>query len=177
MVFSLPADLPEDWVDNIGMVEDADYLNKVGIMGNAIKAALLAIVNGSDEAVVATNETCSSSTYGNLATTGPAVTGVQIGSSGKALVIVRCKTTWGSGSAVTGFMSFAASGANTIAAADTRSAAHFFGFGGAEAVTICSAFLLKGLSAGATDFTAKFRVPPSTSASFSDRGLIVIPFP
>lgn len=43
----LPDDLPTDWVDNIGMVEDAAFLNKLGGNVNAIAG----VVNGLADAV------------------------------------------------------------------------------------------------------------------------------
>lgn len=174
MAFTFPADLPEDWVDDIGMIEDADFLNHVGDLGNALKAAILAIVNGADSAFVATAESTSSASYTDLTTTTDSVTAT-IGSSGKALVFLRAQAS-GAASAKAMFMSFALSGANTVAASDAFSCNNQ----GASALTpdssISAMFLLKNLAAGSTTFKAKYRTTAGI-ANFYNRHFAVIPFP
>ena len=46
MAFSLPSDLATNWADNVGMIENAAYLNAVAAMNNSLKAALVSTVNG-----------------------------------------------------------------------------------------------------------------------------------
>ncbi|MDV6979667.1 hypothetical protein [Mycobacterium intracellulare] len=172
MAFTLPADLPEDWVDNIGMVEDADYLNKVGGMGNAIKAALLALVTGATQAFVSTAEATIGQTYADLPTTTDSVT-VMIGSSGKALVLISAHFVNLGGN---GFMSYAMSGANTAPASDGKSAQLESAINGAPG-SIFTAVLETGLSAGSTTFKLKYRSGTTNNPTLSQRRIIVIPFP
>jgi len=35
MAFSLPSDLPTNWADNVGMIENAAFLNSLGTLNNA----------------------------------------------------------------------------------------------------------------------------------------------
>lgn len=172
MTFTLPADLPEDWVDNIGMVEDADYLNKVGGMGNAIKAALLAIVSGATGAVVAASESTTSTSYVDLTTTTDSVAAT-IGASGKALVIMSALFTTGPGG--THYMGYAMSGANTAAATDAKCVAAWTTVNTAQ-VSASGVFLETGLTPGSTTFKAKYKSNVNGCA-FSNRRLAVIPFP
>lgn len=176
MAFTLPSDLPEDWVDDIGMIEDADFLNDVGDLGNAVKAALLHIVSGATGAVVATSESTSSTSYVDLTTATDTVT-TTIGASGKALVILSANL-WNSGASQASFMSFAMSGANTAAADDSlaimqRTQAVGQTFAGA----VSGVFLLTGLTAGSTTFKAKYRSGSSSTSNFQYRRIAVIPFP
>lgn len=174
MAFTLPADLPVDWVDNIGMVEDADFLNKVGAMDNALKAALLAIVNGAAVTTVATSETTTSGTYTDLTTTADSVT-VTIGASGKALVIFSAETSVSAGSSR---MSYAMSGANTAPATDAKSATFHAQVGAAQDGTLIRAYMETGLTPGSTTFKPKFRSAIDTSTkTFLNRQIIAIPFP
>lgn len=175
MAFTLPADLPEDWVDDIGMIEDADFLNDVGDMANALKAAMLVLVNGSASATVSTQESTTSTTYTDLATTTDQVT-VTVGASGKAIIILSADMS-GNNTSARARMGFAMSGSNTAAASDTFAAAQriiatsvqYFG-------TTTKIMLLTGLSAGSTTFKAKYRIDLG-SGFFQDRSIIVIPFP
>lgn len=174
MAFTLPADLPEDWVDDIGMIEDADFLNSVGDLSNAIKAALLHIVGGATTASVATQENTSSTSYVDLATTTDTVTAT-IGASGKALVFLSADIN--NSSSAAGYMSFAMSGANTAAASDAMAImARAFVSSGNFTNTVGVPLLLTGLSAGSTVFKAKYRASSGT-AQFQYRRIAVIPFP
>jgi hypothetical protein len=116
-------------------------------------------------ATVATSQTGAGTAYGDLATVGPAVT---VTTGAKALVIVKCGY-FNSGGNQT-FMSFAVSGATTLAAADARAISiqsasqHHWG----------AAFLLTALTPGSNTFTAKYRVAAGTG-TWADRDLIVIP--
>ena len=74
MAFTLPDDLPTNWQDDVGMIEDADYLNAVGEMNNSIKDALTALVDGAKSAYVATQESTTSTSYADLAPGRPGAT-------------------------------------------------------------------------------------------------------
>lgn len=172
MAFSLPADLATNWADNVGMIENAAYLNSVGTLNNANKAALNAIVNGAASVVVATGEATTSATYTDLTTTTDTVT-VTIGNSGMALVLLYCSVLNAGGYS---YMSYAVSGATTSAAADTKA----WQYGAAIAsigASFGATFLETGLAAGSTTFKLKYRTTSSSNNTFSNRRIAVIPFP
>lgn len=142
--------------------------------GNALKAQAISptqLNTGALSAVVLTSETTSSTSYADLATTTDTVT-VTIGSNGLALVIISSDMVNNTNNDFT-FVTFAASGANTIAASDTRSfsakvptaSGEFSGSWG---------YLATGLSAGSTVFKMKYRVNAGTG-TFSNRYISVIP--
>lgn len=134
---------------------------------SAILAVAAALQNKKPSAgadYVAASENRTTTTYGDLATVGPTVT-VNVGESGCVLVALATALGNGGGYAQ---MSFAASGANTVAASDTR----------AIAVTgttqrIGSTFLLTGLLPGITTITAKYNATAGT-ANFFDRRVAAV---
>ena len=173
MAFSLPTDLATNWADNVGMVENADYLNKVGAMNNAIKAALLGTVNGTAQAVVATQETTTTTSYTDLTTTTDTVT-VTIGNSGMAMVLLYSAIGNSTAGAIS-YVSFAVSGANTIAASDTTCLYFQIASGAGNAGAMGTMFFLTGLATGSTTFKMKYRVSSGTG-NWSNRRIAVIPF-
>lgn len=171
MAFSLPADLSTSWADNVGMIENAAYLNAVGALNNANKAALNTIVNGAATATVATSETTTSTSYVDLTTTSDTVT-VTIGNSGMALVLLQ---SLGSNTGGTNYIGFALSNGNTVAAADGY-AIVLSGHASGVQTQVGVPFLLTGLTAGSTTFKMKYRVSAGTG-TFANRRISVIPFP
>ena len=173
MAFSLPADLATNWADNVGMIENAAYLNAVGDMNNKLKAAINGTVNGTAQAVVATSESTSSATYADLATTTDTVT-VTIGPSGMALVLIYAyfsNTQWNA------MMSYAISGANTAAASDTKCLNFRNQPAGSQDGAFGGTFLETGLSTGSTTFKLKYRAGGSGGTmTFANRRIAVIPF-
>ena len=154
---------------------DASFNDGTGIADNAILNRHLSsqIVTPNElnldpsSQYVAADQTTTSVTYANLATTGPAAT-VTIGANGLALVL------FGAGlytTAAQKYMSVAVSGATTTAAADTEAIrkddASF-------TITQSRQHLFTGLAAGSTTFTAKYRVASGTGNFFA-RYLIAIP--
>lgn len=114
-------------------------------------------------ATVATSETTTSTTYTDLATTTDTIT-VTVGASGIVQVAV---TAWMKASTVDAdaFVSFAVSGANTLAADDRRCTGMSTPSGGGHQST--GVVLLTGLTAGSTTFTMKYRVSGSTGTFFN----------
>jgi hypothetical protein len=123
---------------------------------------------------VAASEATTSLAYVDLTTIGPAVT-LTVPASGRVLVSVTSGMTGSSGS-VSCFMSFATTGANSVAAADANS------------VTLASGTLqrasassvLSGLTPGSTTFTGKFKREGgggSGSCTFVNRSIMAIPLP
>lgn len=150
----------------------AQGLNEAAQGVNATAAAINAIVGGTVGAIVATGESTASTSYTDLTTTTDSVT-VTIGSSGKALVLMSVAI---SGSGGAGWMAYALSGANTVAATDAKGisfwqpASHSEGRSGI--------FLETGLSPGETVFKAKYRATnASYTQTFTNRRIAVIPFP
>lgn len=120
-------------------------------------------------ATVATSQSTSSTTFGDLATVGPTVT-LTTGTS--ALVILTCAIN--SGTALeAGLMSFAVSGATTIAVNANNSLEVIMGTGGDGAQL--SAAIPVTLTAGSNVFTAKYATGNGNSVSFTNRTLSVIP--
>lgn len=114
-----------------------------------------------------------SATYVDLATAGPSVT-TYIGPSGKALVFLS--TYCNSAAGITGWMSFALSGANTAAASDIR-AAHQWAQSSNLLTTMSRIVQVEGLLQGGTTFTAKYRKDGTgADPGFANRSLVVIPF-
>lgn len=120
-------------------------------------------------AYVATDETTTSASYTDLATTTDTVTAT-IGSSGNALVVMSSYM----GNDIAGgweYMSYALSGANTRAAADSRALAHNTGNYGQG--ILGAVFPETGLTPGATTFKLKYKA--SSTAHFKYRRIAVIP--
>jgi hypothetical protein len=124
---------------------------------------------------VATSQTTASTTYTDLATVGPSVT-VTIPASGKALVTVTGSLTNATNAAQSN-MGFAITGATTQAASDTQ--ALVVKNGGAQAILVqgSATFFISGLNTGSTTFTAKYRVSASSTGTFVNRSIIVVPLP
>jgi hypothetical protein len=119
---------------------------------------------------VATSQTTNSTTFVNLTTTGPTVT-VNVSSAGTAVVTVTALE----GASVAGdscYMSFAVSGATTVAAADAQSLVETSGQQQASAT-----FVVTGLHAGSNTFTAKYTSnAAANTCHFANRSLIVTPY-
>lgn len=144
------------------------------ITNGAVTASKLA--TGAAAATVATSETTSSITFANLATVTDTVT-VTIGANGLALVSISSYMTNNTTDGFT-LVTFEASGANTIAAADSN-AIIWQTQGGNHVVRFGNTVLLTGLAAGSTTFKMKYRVQTGGSGSgtgtFLDRKISVVP--
>lgn len=122
------------------------------------------------QASVATSQTTTSLTYTDLAT----VVSVTIVTGTQAKVTVGCQasnSTAGSGA----LMSFAVSGATTVAAADNRAFGPVLISGAAPNVIGSRTFLVTGLTAGTNVFTPKCRAVTGGTAAFQDRQIFVEP--
>jgi len=119
---------------------------------------------------VNTSESTSSTSYTDLATSGPAVTTT---TSDRALIVItsRCSNNTTSQNS---HASYAVSGATTISANDNFSLA-FTSSAANEIVQASFAWIDTNLNAGSNTFTMKYRAGANT-ATFSRRTLSVIPF-
>jgi hypothetical protein len=123
-------------------------------------------------ASVTTAETTSATTYGNLTTLGPAQT-VTVPADGKVLLSVASGITSSTGS-TTCFMSYAISGATTIAAADVNAVQ----LAGGTLQRASAASVQTGLPPGGSiTVTAQYRSSGPGTCTFSNRTLIVMPLP
>lgn len=120
-------------------------------------------------AVVATDESTGSTTYVDLATTGPSVT-LTTGST--AIVVISADSYFVSG-AVTAGMSVDVSGATTIAANDINGT-FFTHTGNGNDGPLARVIYFTGLTPGVNTFTAKYRVTGSTG-NFRKRTIEVDP--
>ncbi len=115
-------------------------------------------------ATVATQQSTASVTYTDLATAGPAVT-LTTGTS--VLVILSAELTSSGG--FYSYMSFAVSGATTVAASDTNSIRMY----GNNNTSAARSFILTGLTAGSNTFTTKYRASGGTS-SIAQRDIVIV---
>lgn len=125
-------------------------------------------------ALLSTSQTTTSTSYTNLATTGPQVASITTGTM--ALAIVTCLMSNNTASAFA-CMGVAVSGATTIAAADDyaamwQSASGATGGVRSSSVVPFSTATSNALTAGANTFTAQYRVSAGTG-TFSGRMLTV----
>lgn len=126
-----------------------------------------------DRAVGATvnaNESTTSTAFADLATVGPTVT-TTIGPSGRALVMIGGRSS-NSSAGLLAIIGFAVSGASTRAADDALALLYTPPVANNVHQAV-HAFVLTGLTPGATTFTAKYRVSAGTG-SFSARNLTVV---
>lgn len=124
---------------------------------------------------IATSQGTSSAAYVDLATVGPSVT-ITVPQSGRVVVDISAEMATTALTSQTGFMGIAVSGANTIAAADTRCARGTWAGSGGLGGTISNRFLYENLAAGTTTFKAVFKSSSGT-VNFANRNLIAEPKP
>lgn len=173
MAFSLPSDLPTNVVDDSTTV-DAAFFNNLSGMGNALKAAIGTFGFGSRSAYVATAESTNSTSYTDLTTTTDQVS-VTIGSSGMALVTIKSDISCANNYALVGY---ALSGANTVAASDSKAIQFSCQYGSNRLGVLSATFLETGLTAGLTTFKLKYKSnSTSNTQTFTNRHISVIPFP
>jgi hypothetical protein len=119
----------------------------------------------SASAVVTTGQSTTSTSYTDLATSGPAVS---LTTGTKALVIVGGRFQGDSGWDT--FMSYAVSGATTVAANDQWCARSFDSY--SQQFSMASTQV--SLTAGSNTFTAKYKVQGGGAATYTNRYIIVI---
>jgi hypothetical protein len=116
-------------------------------------------------AVIATQQTTTSTAYVDLATVGPTVTL----ETGDAVKVTITALAFNSGANLN-WVGIAVSGASTVAAADTRALNHV----GVAGLRYSFTTLLTGLTPGTNVFTAKYRTSAGT-ASYQDREIVIEP--
>lgn len=122
-------------------------------------------------ALVSTSNTTASTTYVDLATSGPSVT-LETGTV--ALVTISATIGEPVNDAGAAFASFAVSGATTIAAADGNAVTiNFTNIAQSPFGTFSRTFRLTGLTAGSNTFSMRYRIASGTSVAFSERSITV----
>jgi hypothetical protein len=116
---------------------------------------------------VATSQTTTSTSYTDLATSGPAVT-VTVGANG--ILLVSCFATLTNSGSAAQNVSFELSGANTMTPSDEYSGSISSG----SVATTGRTVILTGLNPGATTVTAKYRVVAGTG-TFLRRSISAVP--
>lgn len=166
-------------VDNAGVlasdvVETAKIKNLNVTSGKLADASVTAdkLALGAQQALVATAQTTTSTSFTDLATTTDTVTAT-IGANGLALVIISSRIS-NTDSAAGGFVGFAASGTNTIAVSDANSLNMRTSTGAPDSQASWT-YLATGLTPGSTTFKMKYRVTAGTG-TFTNRRITVIPF-
>lgn len=117
---------------------------------------------------VDTLESTASTTYTDLSTPGPAVTLI----TGTAAIVWLTAYMSNSGAGNNDYISFAVSGASTVAAADARAASQV----GTNPNTAGAMFKITGLTAGSNVFTCKYRASAGTG-NFVFRNIVVQALP
>lgn len=146
----------------------ADMNTYVRDNGDDLDDRISAVLSGTNNGV-GTSETTTSTTYTDLATSGPAVT---LTTGAKALVLYGCLMSNGTAGARC-FMDFAVSGASSRSA-DDATAWRFESSAANDQARAMAAFVQGGLTTGSNTFTAKYRVSGGTG-TFEDRRIVVIP--
>lgn len=127
---------------------------------------------GAASASTTAQETTTSTTYVELTT----ATSVTVTVNSAVLIIISCS---GGNNANNGisYMSFKASGANTIAGADANAAITVLGTvnAGGFVVGMTMSKVLTGLTSGSTTFSLVYRVVSGSTGNFSNRSISVIP--
>lgn len=129
------------------------------------------------QADVATDQATTSGSYTDLTTTGPSVTKTLV-SGQKCLVIVQCELLTAT-DGNSGYMSFAVSGATTLAASDANGA-HCYLVKAAGATSAGGetdrATVFTASASGSHTFTAKYKSDGTGNLHFINRRIIVKPF-
>ena len=136
-------------------------------------ADLNAMTADPDSLDVATAETTASSSYGDLTTVGPTRT-VQVVAGQTVLVVVSAQISSDT-SGEEGFMTYAASGAATVAAADSNAANVRSASGNAWATSTRVSFVT-ATSAGTLTIASKYKRSAAGTARFANRRLLVKKF-
>jgi hypothetical protein len=165
--------LKDEAVDDPDMLGD-EVVTTPKIDNGAVIPDKLSLGLGSS--VVATSETTTATSYTDLATAGPSVT-VTVGANGILLIIWGAEMANNTANAFAE-MSFTLSGANTLAADDTR-ALRFQAYAGGAIGEYSRVRILTGLNPGSTTVTAKYAVQTggggSGTGTFLNREIFAIP--
>jgi hypothetical protein len=154
----------------LGVGTDGQYLSADSTAATGLAWASVSAIPANGTATVATSQTTTSTSYTDLTTAGPAVT---LTTGTKALVIVTANIKMQT-SGETAFMSYAVSGATTIAASDTVALAKMQNTSTQDDLIRASAASVATLTAGSNVFTSKYRSSAANTSTFLNRSIFVI---
>lgn len=138
-----------------------------------VPGTISASAPANSHAEVATTESTTSTSFTDLATAGPAVTHT-VPASGKVKVTLSAFMRSGSATSAAAQMSFALTGANTVAANSYGNLmVSPYNHANAVDVQVSRVWALTGLTAGATTFTTKYASPTGASCLFGRRLILV----
>lgn len=179
LITGLLISLDQDGTLKAGAVDVAAVLaSNVVTTAKILNANVTAdkLATGATSAYVATGETTTSTSYADLTTTTDTVT-VTVGANGLALLTLYAEIANTTANSFN-YMTFAASGTNTIAAADIY-ALKFQTYAGGADGKLGATHVLTGLTPGSTTFKLKYKVATGGSgagtATFTDRRIGVVP--
>lgn len=149
-------------------------LGRLTIPGTPDAASALGIITDRLVSVdVTASEVTTSTLFHNLATVGPQATGVTVGQSGKALVIVSASLAVSA--TRIGDMGVDVSGPTNVSPSVGKALTLSAGATDAEAISASRVLLFTSLIPGSYEFTAKYR-HTTAAVTFSERNLTVMPF-
>jgi hypothetical protein len=153
-------------VDRVPQVGDLVRVEFVSDRPNIV--AVITPGQGVLSADVTTSQSTGSTAYVDLTTPGPSVPCLMVAGQ-TALVTVSCRSAVTSATTTQADMSFAVSGVESVAAADTSAAENT----SSSSLTVARTTLYTAGSTGAHTFTAKYKVINTTTGTFLNRRLIV----
>jgi hypothetical protein len=133
---------------------------------------MTAVTADPTQADVATQEATTSTSYTDLATSGPAVASLTL-TNGQVCLVILSARMWNTLQDWS-FVSFAVSGATALAASDANAVQSHKEVNYRDTQTRATVFT--ATAAGAHTFTMKYKCGASGSAVFSDRRIIVKKF-
>jgi hypothetical protein len=148
--------------------------SKTFATGDILTASDLNTMNADPQSAdVVTEQTTTSTGYGDLTTTGPSVT-LSLNNGQKVLVVVTASI-YGAGAGVDfGRASFAVSGATTLAASDANAASNRLGSNVIAMVSRTTVFT--ATATGSHTFKMVYKTTnAATTANFLDRRIVVMP--
>lgn len=121
---------------------------------------------------VATSNTSTATSFGDLAAAGPAVTAV----TGTQAIVIVTTSVNNSGTAGDNRVDFAITGSTTRAASDSTALIHQVAAAG-QSMRASVVNMITGITAGSNTFTNKYRITAAGggTATFNDRVITVIP--
>lgn len=151
----------------VGVITTANSVQGTALTNTSITANKLNL--GAQATIVTTSETTTNTSYTDLATTTDQVT-VTVGTNG--LLEIGIYASFSNSGTGASYISFALSGANTQAAADTFAILES-GIANAQ-FNLGNAFLVNGLTPGSTTVKLKYRVQNGTG-TYANRRVFAIP--
>jgi hypothetical protein len=158
------------------LASGSEGIEVISDLGELVRVDTLAF--GTSAATVSTIESTNSTSFTNLATLGP-LTNVDVGNSGRMLVILSVTILPNSLTGGAGFVGYDIAGpSGYLLSADNLKSVWHLGNDGVEGISVSKAFLIEGLPQ-AGNYTAAMKYKSASTSynvQFYDRHIIMIPF-